>query len=358
MLSNIICFSHLPLMHSDNATWTMVFGRMFAARGVGGADYPQITEDFGIRGARFRYVGVTTSLTYELASTTSDLTIGFHCRRGDHLTAWGNPWLSVLNGLGQSIFQVGLEPGTTKFRIGPTISTPTVVTEQTMPTTQWMFFEIALHLDGSEGTLDVWMDGEHVVSLTDVATVANAGPAAAVMFRSAGTSALDGASAYAQIADGYILVDESGPSAAKGPGLWIDKVPNSDQSPQEWARVPANGDNYTAINEAEANGETDYIESTGDGARARFGLTNPSLAHDPIFVVPYAVARKTEAGTDDLILRLHKGGQQDDGDPIQVDFPSFQSIGRWAPLDPSTGNPWTREGIEGVDLELEHEGGS
>src|SRR5690606_18450311 len=116
------------------------------------------------------------------------------------------------------------------------------------------------------------------------------------------------------------------------------------------ARVPANGDNYTAINEAEANGETDYIESTGDGARARFGLTNPSLAHDPIFVVPYAVARKTEAGTDDLILRLHKGGQQDDGEPVQVDFPSFQSIGRWAPLDPSTGNPWTREGIEGVDL--------
>src|SRR5690606_27995434 len=107
--------------------------------------------------------------------------------------AWGNPWLWVLNGSGQSIFQVGLQPNTTKFRIGPTISTPTVVTEQTMPTTEWMFFEIALHLDGSEGTLDVWMDGEHVVSLTDVATVNNAGPAAAVVFSSAGTSLADSA---------------------------------------------------------------------------------------------------------------------------------------------------------------------
>lgn len=113
--------------------------------------------------------------------------------------------------------------------------------------------------------------------------------------------------------------------------------------------TPSSGANYTTVDEASANGDTDYVETST-------ATTKDTYAMGDLPTVPTAVKgiqivtqdRKTDAGTRTLRHVVRRSSTDyESADLVMTD--SFQMHATIRELDPSTSAAWTESGINAME---------
>lgn len=213
------------------------------------------------------------------------------------------------------------------------------------------YFEAKVTLHDTTGTLDIWVDGASVLSLTGLDTK-NGGTAAEFDGWRIYSGDGPGSAVLWRFTDLYIGNEQgvAGENDVLGPHHYELLLPDGDGFYSDLTRS-AGTTNAENVDEATPNGDTDYVEGqTGD----RDTYTVPALATtsaDIVGVQVTAVVRTTGGGgTAQLVSRI----DSTDYDSADIPLPpgSFGVIYNDLPLNPDTAAAWLQAEVEGSEFGL------
>ena len=123
-------------------------------------------------------------------------------------------------------------------------------------------------------------------------------------------------------------------------------APNADVA-QGFGRS-AGSVNYSLVDEATPNGDTDYVQGSTVGDVDTYGLADFGAIPDNIYAVkPFAWAKKTDAGSRSIALQLKSGGTTEDGANFALGT-SYGLFERIKEVDPDTAAAWIQTGVDAL----------
>lgn len=157
----------------------------------------------------------------------------------------------------------------------------------------WHHVEIKVTISNTVGVVEIRIDGVVQLNLTNQDTQ-NAGTS---VINTIWAGANSGAAANLHL-DSFYIMDTAGSDNNDflGPCRVTSVLPTSDGATEEWDRSTGS-DSFALLDEADPNGDTDYIESDVDNERTLLGMANLPATADTVFGVQLSsYARKTDAG--------------------------------------------------------------
>jgi len=212
----------------------------------------------------------------------------------------------------------------------------------TYPAGSWFYLELKVFVDSSTGTVDIWINGSNVLSLTGVDTT----DGSATTVNTVSYDQDDNGAIYriddVYVTDGDVLGDSRVlPLRPDGDGNSTQFTPDS------------GGSNFSQVNETEPDDDTSFVESGTLNDLDLYTLEDPVSTPATVHAVRSVVrARKTDTDPLSLTHTVRTGGSNFSGDEsaLGTDYAVFENI--WE-QNPNTTAAW--QGSELTDLELGYE---
>ena len=208
----------------------------------------------------------------------------------------------------------------------------------------WHYIEAKVVCHDTAGSYEVRVDGQTILSGTDVDT-RGGGDTRFVRFQFAkSTQYLD--DIYICNIDGTKNNDFLGRVVIEG------IFPNADGDSNDW--TPASGtDNYAMVDDNPADDDTSYVESNTADAEDLYAYTNLSaITTEPILGVQINTDVKMTEFPGDLDIKqpVKSGGTTSDGDTTNIATDSYQPANRILEDDPATSTAWTASGVNNAQF--------
>jgi len=220
-------------------------------------------------------------------------------------------------------------------------------TSLTQNTFHYLEFKVKIH--GSTGTVDVYLDGISILALTSQNTQATAS-ATWDSFDLGVLRVSSGATMTWHFDDLYVA-DGSGSGWNDVVGdTRVDAVfPTSNGTTRDW--TPSTGtDDYAVVDEAAANGDTDYLTGTAADDMVTMGFPNAPVAGADIYGLQVvAQARKTDAGTSGHKAVTRIGSTDYEGDEVGLASTYSFKMQPWD-LKPSDATPWSESDFNAAEF--------
>jgi hypothetical protein len=220
------------------------------------------------------------------------------------------------------------------------------VSDPVMGASSWNHIEIKAVIDTIVGSVEVRVNGVTVINQTDLDL-----GAIAVSQIKFGSHATSGTVSFAF--DDIIPWDDTGTRNKDflGPQRVQTLFPNGNTALAEWATVGA-ASGYEAINKTTPDGDTTYIGSDVIGQTSEFTLPTlpPETAAIAGVYIP-AMGKLEDAGAGNIQVSLVSGAAVASGPDIPLTT-AYTYWGSVLPLDPATGLPWTKAGLEAAKVRI------
>lgn len=286
-----------------------VLGELYTTVGVGFAFYPvtmpTVSDRFQIFGIRNQSNGNIISVTLQ---TTGDIKISYS---GGSYTTTNAPLLAA----------------------------------------SWQHIEAKFVIDDVEGAIEIRVNGETIVNLSDIDTGST--PAAQVYFASKPTN--PGASGNTCNYDDIFVWNDSGTTNNDflGDRRVRTLLPNADTSINEWVETGA-ASGYEAIGELSPDDDTSYIEAgTTTPVTSEFELDDLPSGVGAIAAIQTQIRqRKTDAGDGKTQVSLISNGSVTSGSdrPITTEYTYWSDVFE---LDPDTGSAWNKDSVDAMKLRIQ-----
>lgn len=202
----------------------------------------------------------------------------------------------------------------------------------------WHFLEWGFAIHDSTGTITLKVDAATVLNLTGQDTNNSGGNWDRVQFLQPAGSTVG---TY-QIDDLYCLDSATTLGERRVETLY----PTSDVA-QGFARSTGST-NYTLVDEATVNGDTDYVQGSTVGDVDTYGFGDLSSTPTTIDAVQVtAFAEKTDAGSRSIALQVKSGATTSDGSNYAL-AASYGKFERILTTDPNTATAWTGSGVNAM----------
>ncbi len=202
----------------------------------------------------------------------------------------------------------------------------------------WHYIECEVTISDASGVFKVYVDGVQVLNLTSVDTKNTANAyASSIKF---GASA--NITQNIDIDDLYV-----NDAATKLGERRVETLyPTSDVA-QGFARS-SGAVNYSLVDEAQVNGDTDYVQGSTVGDVDTYGFGDLSGSPATIDAVQFtSFAVKTDATARSIALQIKSGATTSDGSNYAL-AASYTKIERLTTVDPNTAAAWTAANVNAV----------
>lgn len=147
-------------------------------------------------------------------------------------------------------------------------------------------------------------------------------------------------------------------AAGESPNDWVGDVrvdeyfPTADGSSTDF--TPSAGANYQCVNHTSSDGDASYVESATNGHVDLYQTGD--MAHTPTVIHAVAVtalARKTDAGSASLKLKMKSAATTDNGAATALAEGSYSRAIHARGVDPSTSSAWTKAAVNALEVGIE-----
>jgi hypothetical protein len=221
-------------------------------------------------------------------------------------------------------------------------------TTANMTATNWYYIEIKIFLDNSTGTVDVKVDESSVLSLTSQDTLF--GPTAnvtAVRFYGNNNAT------YHWVFDDIYICDDSG--TINNDFLGICEVlpifPDAAGDSTQW--TPDSGSNYARVDEAAADDDTSYVESSTVTNADLYNYGSVSGFATIHGVQINTTLRETDVETFSVYSSCKSGTTTSKGTAIPVGSVVYAHQERILEQDPDTSSAWITAGVNAAQFGVE-----
>lgn len=207
------------------------------------------------------------------------------------------------------------------------------------------FIEVKVYIHSTLGTVDIKVNGQSWLSLTNVNTQTTGNPTANVLILgniSAGT----GNSAIAYYDDLYICDNQGGVNDDFLGDVRIEALlPTGAGDFSQW--TPSAGNNYECVDEATPNNDTDYVNSSTVGDVDTYAMNNMTGLGQVLAVAVQPCARNDDAGARSITSVVRTGATNYDGanKALNTDYLYYQHI--WD-INPGTAAAWTPSEVNAI----------
>lgn len=254
--------------------------------------------------------------------------------------------MEIRNGSNENIVRFALESdGSIGVYTG---SVPTLIgtSDPVFTSDAWSHFEAKAVIDNVVGEVEIRANGNTIFHMTDL----DLGTSAATQVK---FGMFENFIEYTYYIDDVVAWDDTGANnndfmgAQRVYALW----PTSDTAVADWALTGVSS-GYDAIDDLVPDGDTTHLtaENTNDTSEFGLGSLPPETAGIAGVYIP-TMAKLTDAGTGEIVVSLVSGSSASDG-PNTTLTASYTYWGGVHELDPDTGLPWTKEGLEAAILRL------
>jgi len=213
---------------------------------------------------------------------------------------------------------------------------------------QWHGIE-ALITIGSSGSVEIWLDGAQVLSISGVNTQFSSNAFANQLQVNDGTVPV--------YFDDVRVWDTSGTTqnAPLGASLQdsrlITKLPSGAGA---YAQFTPNGAsaNWQCVDDNPPDGDTSYVSGSSAGLMDAYDAPTAGFSAAPAMVLARAYARKDDAGTRQLAVGVDSGGHTAVG-PTATLGSSYAFVDGCITEDPNTSAAWTAVGADGAQILIE-----
>jgi hypothetical protein len=246
-----------------------------------------------------------------------------------------------------SVTQVGLRVTTNgSLEVGrftaPTARTVLATSTPVILTNTWHYLEIECTISDTVGELNVYVDGVAAITLSSVDTRNGTPTTVGQMRLFTNTIGSLGGMGTMQLDDMYLL-DVIG---RLGERRVETLYPTSDVA-QGWTRSTG-ATNYTLVDEATVNGDTDYVQASSVNTVDTYGfqdLTGTPAVIDAVQVCAYGY--KTDATTRAIALQVISGATTSDGPNFNLTA-SYGKYERLMTSNPNGGINWSYLGVNAL----------
>lgn len=251
--------------------------------------------------------------------------------------------VGILTFMDNATAQVSLRQnadGTLQLVRGATAGTVSLGTSlSTITASQWYHIEVVVTFAGSStGSATVYLDGVSVINSTLATTIESANAYATAV--RLGWTAVPGAAGLSYY-DDLIIADSTNSQGQIGAATVIALYPTSDSS-VAWTRSTGST-NYTLVDEATANGDTDYVSSSSGPVVDLYGYEDISPTGSILAVSVNVVARDDGGGATQVSAVAKPGATEHAGTAVATgaSYANAQTV--WA-SNPDGGS-WTRTAV-------------
>jgi hypothetical protein len=208
----------------------------------------------------------------------------------------------------------------------------------------WFYVELVVKIADTGGTIDLYINGTNVLSLSSQDT-RNGGNASADRVKWVSSS-----SEPCQYDDIYILDDTGSVNNARlGSQKVIGSLPAGAGSSTQF--TPSAGSNYQCVDDNPHNGDTDYVESGTSGHKDLYDYASIGTLAGIKGVQINTVARETDGAPFSLYQTVKSGGTNSDGSSVAISGQTFKTITpRLLETDPDTSSAWTDSGVDAAEF--------
>jgi len=217
---------------------------------------------------------------------------------------------------------------------GTTLATSTAA--GLIPASTWVYIELEIVLSASAGSINAYINGQEVISVSGVNT--GAGPAFVLQ---AVCLAANNSQTFANTYDDIYTTDV----ATKLGEQRIETLRPASNSSVQW--TPSSGSNYADVNGTTVSGTT-YVSTATVGNLDLYGIASLSETPSSISAVNVvSFAEKTDAGLRAITNTMVSGSTEQDGAEIYLSG-SFGRNDSVQITNPATGSPWTATGVNAL----------
>jgi hypothetical protein len=294
----------------------------------------------GVAGAHGRaYDNTSFQLIVNDFGTAATLTIKFRVRFRS-LSAVN--FLSIRTSSSQHFGLEANADGTCDF-IGQALTHTTAATVFVIDT--WYEIELTGHIDNSAGTYTLKIDGV-IPSKSGGGTMTGTG----LDLQNGATTTANNILIGNATVDTYIddlVIDSAGSDI--GLGQVETLYPDGAGDFSEMTRGGADsGANWSQVDEATHNSDTDYVANTVADKRDCYTFQNRSVTGTPRAVQPVATVKRNASGTFTFRLFLRIGGVTYDGAVVHTATSAYLCYYETWNTNPATGLPWTDSEINSL----------
>lgn len=205
----------------------------------------------------------------------------------------------------------------------------------------WHYLEVELTISDTVGVYKVYVDGVQQLNLTAQDT-RNGSPTTVDTIYIGNRGGNPNPANVLSFDDLYVV-----DAATKLGERRVETLyPTSDVA-QGWARSTG-ATNYTLVDEAQANGDTDYVQGTNVGDVDTYGFGDLSSTPTNIDAVQMSIfAEKTDATSRSIAAQLKSGATTSDGGNFAL-ASSYGKFERLTTQDPNTSAAWTASGVNAL----------
>jgi hypothetical protein len=303
-------------------------------------------------GQGFSVVGATNTRRMwarPFPAAVSALSYGFAFRSNVLPTA--THWINYIRGAANTVFQTAIKLNTdgslTAGRVTDTFGTISALGSSAggvIVANTFHFIEVELVIHDTTGSFKVWVDGTLVINATGVDTRSNVGvnPADADTIWLGSDGGNPGPGTTSTFDDFYYKDTNAKVGLAK-----VEVLPPTSDVLQTFARSTG-ATNFSLVDEAQANGDTDYVQGSAVGDRDTYGFTDLSSTPASIYAVQAtAFAEKTDAAARSIALQVISGATTSDGANFAL-ASSYGKFDRIMETDPNTAAAWTAANVNAL----------
>lgn len=211
----------------------------------------------------------------------------------------------------------------------------------------WHYIEVEAFVHDSTGFIQVYKDGVSVLTVSGVDTKQQTDDTITLfrLYGTDGTSALPDDFAW----DDIYVIDQG---TRLGECRIVTLYPDGATADADWS-PSGGGNNYEKVDEAQVNGDTDYVASATPGDLDIYTVTDLGFVPDTVHAVQLTMcARKDDAETRAVRLKLKSGAVVEDG-ATQAMAGSYQYFSELYDEDPDAVGPWTASSINAMQIGIE-----
>ena len=206
----------------------------------------------------------------------------------------------------------------------------------------WYYIEFSVTISDTVGTVEVRVDGETVLSLTNVDTRNGTPTTVDTLYLGANGSGVTNP----------VLVDDlyiSDSITPVGPLRVYTLRPNLDTAQKDWAPL-SGANNYAMVADTTIDGDTSYVQASTVGNYDLYDVGNLTPTSATISAVNHLVwARKTDATTRAINLTTKSGATTTDSANTTLSA-SYVGYNKLYETDPNTGSAWTVSGVNALQI--------
>lgn len=254
--------------------------------------------------------------------------------------------IEIRNASNVKIGKISIEPDGSI--LAEALGTDVGLSDPKITASAWHHLEYKWVIDPIVGEVEIRVNGLVVIHETDL----NTGSVGASQFV-IGTL-IDGGSAETFFIDDMFCWDDTGTDnndflgTQRATTLFV----NGDTAQADWSVIGA-ADGYAAIDEETPDGDSSYIlaEDTGDTSEFTLPAMPPETELIAGVYIP-TLAKLDDAGTGNIQVSMVSGSDVSEGADTVLTT-AYTYWGDAHDVDPATGDPWTKAGIEAALIRVE-----